>query len=61
MREYTINELFQLTQAELLRLDYKMATVLSQLEDPSEYRTIAVLNLHRIRRELGRRDFYFRL
>lgn len=56
MREYAVNELFYLTRAELLELDHEMAMALATLCEHAEERTIALINLHRIRRELGRRD-----
>lgn len=56
MREYTVNELFYRTRAELLSLDHEMVMALASLPEHAEERTIVLINLHRIRRELGRRD-----
>ena len=55
MRVWTSTELFRLTRAELLRLDYEMATAHRESADPG-LRDIALDNLHRIRRELGLRE-----
>ncbi len=57
MREYTTQDLFRLTRSELLCLEHEMAVALVQLPPLDEHRTLAQLNLHRIRRELGRRNW----
>jgi len=57
MREYTIQELYRLTRYELLRLEHEMAVAVVQLPALHEHGTLAQLNLHRIRRELGRREW----
>ncbi len=57
MREYTTLELYRLTRSELLRLEHEMAVAVIQLPPLDENRTLAQINLHRIRRELGRRDW----
>lgn len=45
----------RLTRAEL---DHEMAMALASLPDHAEERTTALINMHRIRRELGRREQY---
>lgn len=57
MREYTAQELYRLTRSELLRLEHEMAVAVVQLRPLDEHRTFALLNLHRIRRELGGREW----
>lgn len=57
MREYTTLELYRLTRSELLRLEHEMAVAVIQLPPLDEHRTLAHINLHRIRRELGRREW----
>lgn len=57
MREYTIQELFRLTRWELLRLEREMAAAVGHLHPLHEHRTLAELNMHRIRLELGRREW----
>jgi hypothetical protein len=57
MREYTTLELYRLTRSELLRLEHEMAVAVIQLPPLDENRTLAQINLHRIRRELGRREW----
>ncbi len=57
MREYTTLELYRLTRSELLRLEHEMAVAVIQLPPLDEHRTLAQLNLHRVRRELGRREW----
>lgn len=57
MREYTTQELYRLTRSELLRVEHEMATAVIELPHLHEHRTLAQINLHRIRRELGRRDW----
>ncbi len=57
MREYTTLELYRLTRSELLRLEHEMAVAIVQLPPLHEHRTLARINLHRIRRELGRREW----
>jgi len=57
MREYTTQELYRLTRSELLHLEHEMAVAVVQLPALHEHRTLALLNLHRIRRELGRREW----
>jgi len=54
MREYTLEELFRLTRAELFALHHRIATVLAQLPDSSPERPIALVNLRNIRRVLAR-------
>lgn len=44
MHEYTTVELFRLTRAELLGLDYEMVCALARLPALSEDRTIALIN-----------------
>ena len=56
MNEYTMNDLFRLSRAELLTLDHQTAMAISHLPERSEQTTIALINQRRIRRELGRRD-----
>jgi hypothetical protein len=57
MREYTTLELYRLTRSELLRLEHEMAVAVIQPPPLDENRTLALINLHRIRRELGRREW----
>jgi hypothetical protein len=57
MREYTTLELYRLTRSELLRLEHEMAVAVIQLPPLDENRTLAQINLHRIRREIGRREW----
>jgi hypothetical protein len=57
MTEYTMNDLFRLSRAELLTLDHQMAMAISSMPERSEQTTVALINQRRIRRELGRRDF----
>ena len=57
MREYATSELYRLTRSELLRLEHEMAVAVVQLPLLDEHRTLAQINLHRIRRELGRREW----
>ncbi len=57
MREYTTQELYRLTRSELLRLEHKMAVAVIQLPPLDENRTLVQINLHRVRRELGRREW----
>jgi len=57
MREYTTLDLYRLARSELLRLEHEMAVAVIQLPPLDEHRTLAQINLHRIRRELGRREW----
>ena len=57
MLEYTMHDLFRLSAAELLRLDFEMTNALSWLPLHTEQHTVATLNRRLIRRELGRRDW----
>lgn len=57
MLEYTMHDLFRLTVAELLRLDFEMTNALSWLPQDCEQFTVATINRRLIRRELGRRDW----
>jgi hypothetical protein len=57
MRVWTLNELFRLTRAELLRLHRDIATALAAMPDTDPERPVALINLRNIRHELSRRDF----
>jgi hypothetical protein len=53
MREYTLEELFRLTRAELFALHHRIATHLAQLPEGSPERLVALSNLRNIRRALA--------
>ena len=57
MREYTTLELYRLSRSELLSLEHRMAITAIQAATFAPERTLAELNLHRIRRELHRREW----
>lgn len=57
MRAYSLNELFNLTRAELFALHADIANELAALPDGSDERAIALDNLRTIRRVLAQPQF----
>ena len=57
MREYTTLELYRLSRSELLHLEHRMAITAIQAATFAPERTLAQLNLHRVRHELHRREW----